>query len=388
MVRLPSLVLAFASLAGCDGDGESDALTEWLSCADRPMARECPADAHTLDADRGQLVIPADWQWSGRCLRSTSAVVYVQVPDDIDGLHLTVDAPGFATSMEVTIDGEPQISKDWTGDGPLQPEPVPGSSRVWPLGPDHLAAPGCWAIAPSVVPYESDGSTGRLIVTWRRGGADLRRLPIRAVRASSLTWSEAEVEGLMTDASSSFERVAGLQPDLVANVTFDDSAGVVFTAGRLHDLMETSTDWTDGPAVNVFLVDRFAQNFVAGQASGIPGSIADGTGGSGVAVAVEPFRDSTGVVDAEVLAEVLGHEIGHHLGLFHPSEADGREHDPLPDTPECANSADANGNGLIEPEECPSIAPNLMFWATHPESRWDLTPQQIAVLRASPLLQP
>src|SRR5438309_445465 len=69
-------------------------------------------------------------------------------------------------------------------------------------------------------------------------------------------------------------------------------------------------------------------------------------------VAAAPFAASpTSALDTDGMGTTAAHEIGHYLGLYHTSERDGSEHDPIDDTPECAAGDSA----------CPDAA-NVMFW--------------------------
>jgi hypothetical protein len=103
--------------------------------------------------------------------------------------------------------------------------------------------------------------------------------------------------------------------------------------------------------VNLFVVDDFADgNFggAIGVAGGVPGSpMRHGTRQSGLAY--EPSGD------AAYDATVLMHEMGHVGGLFHTTEFQITETDPLSDTAEC-DSATIGTN----PGACPDKT-NIMF---------------------------
>jgi hypothetical protein len=108
---------------------------------------------------------------------------------------------------------------------------------------------------------------------------------------------------------------------------------------------------------------------VAGYALGLPGPFAAGRPTAAVLVSAAPFASpSTGVLDTEAMGVTCAHEIGHYLGLYHTSERDGRQHDPIGDTPECAGAS-----------ACPD-AGNVMFW-TGGGARSKLTVGQGAVMR-------
>lgn len=134
-------------------------------------------------------------------------------------------------------------------------------------------------------------------------------------------------------------------------------------------------------SLNVFFVEAFALGGAIGISLGLPGPAGlHGTVGSGVAFTSE-FLGGT-VEDRFVNRRVDGndytgivfaHEVGHYLGLFHTSEQDGNQFDPLADTPECASLS----------RNCPDIN-NLMFpfaGITHTEVSAD----QGFVIGANPL---
>jgi hypothetical protein len=133
-----------------------------------------------------------------------------------------------------------------------------------------------------------------------------------------------------------------------------------------------------GPGVSVFLVRVI--DFVLGL-SGAPGPQGvPGTALSGIAVGVEL------VGGPDDLGRAIAHELGHHLGLFHPTEPDGRVVEPLPDTPVCPIDRDADGDGFLVRSECTGAGgENLMFW-DHPGGL-ELTPEQIDVLARALVLR-
>jgi hypothetical protein len=102
---------------------------------------------------------------------------------------------------------------------------------------------------------------------------------------------------------------------------------------------------------------------ILGLAGGPPGAAAVGsTSKSGVVVNVASFAS-----DPAEIARIIAHEGGHFLGLFHTTEKDGSQTDPLGDTPECSNDADSNGT--LSTSECEGTgADNLMWWASSADS--------------------
>jgi hypothetical protein len=153
---------------------------------------------------------------------------------------------------------------------------------------------------------------------------------------------------------------------------------------ELPGLFRLSAGATDS-AINLFFLSDIEPLAGDGEpeaeAGGIPGPLGmHGTGASGIAIATDMMQG-----DPKRLGRTLAHEIGHYLGLFHTSEADGSVYDALPDTPECRNRYDTDGNGL-DVSDCAGVgADNLMFWALTNGTK--LTPDQQAVLKRALILR-
>src|SRR5262249_2087756 len=96
----------------------------------------------------------------------------------------------------------------------------------------------------------------------------------------------------------------------------------------------------------------------------------------------------------DLTAFIIAHETGHQLGLFHTTEYNGLDFDPLPDTPQCSQAPyDTDHDGLMFPEECVGLdANNLMFWLIDSQEQLRsplLTPnQQFVILRNPVVSQP
>lgn len=148
------------------------------------------------------------------------------------------------------------------------------------------------------------------------------------------------------------------------------SMGPIGTPPELPELYRLGAG-ANRPSVHIFFA-RMIEGAL-GIASGIPGPhVTPGTGASGVALAGD-------VIPARELGDVIAHEVGHYMGLFHTSEIDGDVGEPHPDTPECRQDRDADGDGILAPSECMgSGAENLMFWTG--EGR-QISPQQAEIMR-------
>jgi len=112
-----------------------------------------------------------------------------------------------------------------------------------------------------------------------------------------------------------------------------------------------------GPSLPVFLVRTVVG--ALGRSGGVPGPASiHGTAGSGIVIGPDL------VTSQPIFERALAHEALHYLGVFHTTEATGLVRDPIEDTPVCTPDRDADGDGILSPEECDGAgADNLMFWA-------------------------
>jgi hypothetical protein len=153
---------------------------------------------------------------------------------------------------------------------------------------------------------------------------------------------------------------------------------------QLPELLALSAGASD-VALDVFFVgaiDAVGGGEVDGIAGGTPVAWGmHGGPGSGVVIAAD------GLNDPVALGRTLAHEIGHALGLFHTTERDGRVLEPLPDTPSCPIDHDSDHSGSLEATECAGFGGDNLMFPTSDASAALLSPDQIAVLARSFLLQ-
>lgn len=155
----------------------------------------------------------------------------------------------------------------------------------------------------------------------------------------------------------------------------------------------TELEKTPASGLDIVLVDRIVATgkTVRGKTTGIPGPPAHPQlrRRGAVVLAMEALpRDATRI------AEAFAHEAAHYLGLRHTTELDGMQHDPIGDTPECpielASYQTTAGETLLSSADCQRYdGPNLLFPMPPFDSKPQhaLSPDQITVLRGSPLLR-
>jgi hypothetical protein len=158
----------------------------------------------------------------------------------------------------------------------------------------------------------------------------------------------------------------------------------------LDTLFAEATSAGGSAVIDVFLVDQLVgggiegKGIVGGVAGAIPGpAFYHGIPRAGVAIAMGALG-----TDPQLAGRTLAHELGHFLGLWHPSERDGKTFDPLTDTPECPLALDLNKDGIMDPTECAGQgSEDVMFWFASP-LLVGFTPGQGVIVRGNPLALP
>lgn len=220
-------------------------------------------------------------------------------------------------------------------------------------------------------------------------------------RASAGAGGAIKVDVLFADDALEAARIDGVAEALVARVaTLYAQAGMSvadYTAATLHiGLSQLALDGGRLSAASLAMLQSAMRaagaradavhlvvvrglddggDTVAGYSLGLPGPFAAERPTAAVLVSLAPFASATtGALDTDGLGTTAAHEIGHYLGLYHTSERDGSEHDPVGDTPECAGGDVACAD-----------ASNVMFW-TGGGGRNKLTAGQGAIMRRHPLV--
>ena len=191
----------------------------------------------------------------------------------------------------------------------------------------------------------------------------------------------------------------------------------------LLDQMFTLSGAHPANTINLFLVQSIRQSASGTQGGtvvGVDGSIPgpttlSGTVHSGAAVSLADLFAGPafcqagmdlGSCGADRVAYIAAHETGHFLGMFHTTEMEGADFDPLTDTPRCpcipcASASDqpkcgtsqATGQALVTAQRCATTScgggDNLMFWLLDDAvSLGKLSAMQSQVMRLNPAVQP
>ena len=119
-----------------------------------------------------------------------------------------------------------------------------------------------------------------------------------------------------------------------------------------------------------------------GYSMGLPGPYDVDQPNAAVLLGSDQYIDFSGELDIDGLTSSLAHELGHYMGLYHTSEKDGKDHDPIADTLQCSETFSCE-------EEFEFNIMTSAFWLSGPQSkRHKFTEQQGAVIRRHPLCIP
>lgn len=229
--------------------------------------------------------------------------------------------------------------------------------------------PGSWKVT-----LGSDGNSGTSahVRVWARRTSD-GAFHGGVVDVNLYIVPGAATQSYMNQVLDAFFPYAGLQKGNVAVYSADSKFSTVDSRDEYRSMLAATGGAGAAPAINLFVVDNFSNadfGGAIGVAGGIPGSpMRHGTSQSGLAY--EPSGDPG--YDATVLM----HEIGHLGGLFHTTEFQITETDPLSDTPECDS-----GTIQSNPDQCADQS-NVMFPIAYGATSF--TSAQLDVLHGSAL---
>ncbi len=358
-------------------------------CADRPAA--C-ADAPLLGspgfAQRQIYDVPFTWGdgWA------VGEPITVAVPADLEGLVVAVISGDVDVGIDrVVFDGA--ILQDIGRDDPmlegiLPPffhSLVPAGAIAFPMDEDSSLSAGCLEITPVAL---DDIGTGRVAFVSRRmprGGA----IDINAVIVGATAVTEEQLHETFDVAAAVYMGAGDLTIGSVSTVPLSWPDPYVESEGATINMLRGAVTTPDEGRINVFFVQDFLEVGTLGFASAIPGpNGVHGTAGSGLVISIDSHLDDAGALDVTTMGETIAHEIGHQLGLFHTTEDDGVEHDILDDTPFCGIENDTDGDGQVGAEECADFdGHNVMFWVSGDLRQNQLSPTQLDILSASPVVR-
>ncbi|MEZ4302592.1 MAG: hypothetical protein R3B70_47120 [Polyangiaceae bacterium] len=283
-------------------------------------------------------------------------------PDDIVGVFRLRPPSGNSVILNYAMSGHD--TQVFGGLGFIAAsDPQADSADAWPV------KPGSWKVT-----FGSDGNSGdttkaRVWVRRTSDGAfhggvvDVNLFIVQGVATTSY----------MNQVLNAFFPYAGLEKGTVNIYSADSSFATISSQQEYRDMLKATGGVGDAPAINLFVVDNFSNAAFGGAigvAGGIPGSpMRHGTTQSGLAY------DPSG--DPGYDATVLMHEIGHLGGLFHTTEFQIVETDPLSDTAECPSATIQNNPG-----QCPDKS-NVMFPIAYGATTF--TNAQLIVLQGSAL---
>jgi len=314
-------------------------------------------------------------------------LVSLRGPDDellFDGL---ADEPTGSLARAITFNLEEEL--------PL--------SVLYPNAPEAPFGPGVYTarLYLDEIATTADASASVDIVLGRPvDEAEPRTLGIQIwiAAGASLTPDDIIADDTMLSAFTALRSIfedAGIEvPDigLTELGTPDDALAVIDGPEATVRVLDALAGYP-GRGVHVVLVDRIeagAGKVVLGKSTGIPAPTPhdrlDRRGA--VLISLESLPS-----DPARIAELIAHEASHSLGLRHTSEAQGDEHDPLGDTPECpadrATFETSTGLLVLTAEDCEELGgDNLLFYTPprSPAAQRALTADQLWVLGRNPTL--
>lgn len=357
------------------------------------LSAECPAEPFAVGDAGGAFAVDEfsfDWHYSREEDVSWAPALHVQLRPDITSVGVFIDngdAPSGVALLR--LDGRTFIE---LAEGASIERGRPSFGVVLPMDDASSPAGGCLSIVPLGDDVDRVGQRGAVTVVTRgpaavEGRVDLNLFTLEDQDAAAL----ADLSEAVSNASALFAPAA--ISFRVANTgSISGSPRVASVGPAIRQLRrEAISPETDLRSIHLIFVEGFRDEANLKAISGnIPGPLAfPPSVAAGIVLSLEAHTGADGELDEVLLGETIAHEIGHYLGLRHLSEANGETFDSLGDTPECDASNDTDEDGVVDADECADFGgDNLMFWNdSRVIEQTVLTPSQVRVLRASPLVR-
>ncbi len=251
-----------------------------------------------------------------------------------------------------------------------------------PLIPKNSSMAGAWQ-------FSASGGFDEVKLTLRTGSPPTSSILRVKPYLTGIKYAASDINSALERLKSIYEK-AGLQVVLDAVTVIPEKK---FTTVNLNFTETNTSELVSKGAVdriNLFFIEDFigVGAGIIGIASGIPGSLGISGSYNGVLNSLDAHVIN-GKLNSKLLGETAAHEMGHWLGLFHTTERNGREFDPLGDTPECPNSNASIAAFGVRPSDCKDLdGTNLMFWAgSRVLDQSTLTSNQIHIINYSPIAQ-
>lgn len=356
------------------------------------LSADCPEGPIVVGDPMGGFAVdefPFDWHYSLEDDISWAPALHVQLRPGVTSVGVFIDN-GDAPSALALLRLDERTFIEMEAGEPIE-RGRPNFGVVLPMDDISVPTADCLSVVPLGDDVDRVGQRGVLTVVTRgaadvEGRVDLNLLTIAGVDVDAPSLLEA-----VANASSLFAPAA-ITLRAASTTTIPGSPRVASVGLAIRQLRRDAVaPETDARSINLVFVEGFTDEAnikaIAGNTPGplaLPPSVV-----SGIVLSVDAHTEAGGALDTQLLGETIAHEIAHYLGLRHPSEANGEAFDSLDDTPECAASNDANGDGVVDADECADLGgDNLMFWNdSRVIDQTVITPSQVRVLRASPLLR-
>ncbi len=359
------------------------------------LSADCPAEPFVVGDPAGGFAVdafPFDWHYSRQDDVSWAPALHVQLRPDVTSVGVFIDNGDAPSAIALLRIGERTFIELAAGESIGRGRPSFGV--VLPMDDTSSPTGGCLSIVPLGDDLDRVGQRGAVTVVTRgpaevEGRVDLNLFTVEGLDADSdsldvLTEAVSNASGLFAPAALTL-RVAS-----TATVTAGPRVASVGPAIRLLR-RETISPEADPRSIPLVFVAGFTDEANLKAISGnIPGPLAfPPSVSAGIVLSLDAHTGVDGELDAVLLGETIAHEVGHYLGLRHLSEADGETFDSLEDTPECEASNDSDEDGVVDADECAELGgDNLMFWNdSRVIEQTVLTPSQVRILRASPLVR-